>query len=303
MSSQGSRSGLAYIAETVYGTTPTTPVLKYLPFKTHSLDLSKAMIEGADIRPDRLPRHHRHGTKSAAGSIEADLRKGDFDAFLESALMGSFSTNVLKVGTTQKFFTIEDSALDISQYRTYKGMAVNSMTVTIAPDQNVAISFDMLGRDMAQASTSVSASVPDDDSDNEPFDTFSGVITEGGSTIAYVTSVEFTIANSLQNVPVVGSALSYEADYGQAIVTGTVTARYVDATLINKFINETPSSLSVQVNDRTGLNPYTFAFPNIKYNGASVPVANPQGRILTLPFVSVYDETELTNLKITRTSP
>ena len=303
MSSQGSRSGLAYVVETVYGTTPATPTLKYLPFKTHDLQLSKVAIEGADIRPDRMPRHHRHGTKSVAGPIEVDLRKEDFDVLFESALMGSFSTNVLKVGTTQKFMTFEDSALDISQYRAFKGLSVNSMTVNMAPNQNVTARFDMLGQDMTQASTSVAGSVPTDDSDNEPFDTFSGVVTENGTTIAYVTSLEFTVANGLQNVPVIGSALSYEAEYGMSIVTGSMVVRYVDSVLINKFINETPSSLTVQVNDRSGLNPYTFAFPSIKYNGAGVPVSNPQGRLVTLPFVSIFNEAEATNIKITRTSP
>lgn len=303
MSSQGSRSGLAYVVETAYGTTPATPTLKYLPFKSHDLQLSKVAIEGNDIRPDRMPRHLRHGTKSVTGSIEADLRKEDFDALLESALLGSFTTNVLKASTTQKFLTIEDSALDIGQYRAFKGMSVNSMTISMSPDNNVSARFDMLGRDMTQSSTSVAGSLPTDDSDNEPFDTFSGVVTEGGTTIAYVTSLEFTVANGLQNVPVIGSALSYEAEFGLSVVTGTMTVRYVDSTLINKFINETPSSLTVQVNDRTALNPYTFAFPTIKYTGASVPVANPQGRIVTLPFTSIYNETENTNIKITRTSP
>ena len=81
-----------------------------------------------------------------------------------------------------------------------------------------------------------------------------------------------------------------------------MTVYYEDDTLINKFLNETESSIEVSVNDPTGSNAYTFLFPRVKYNGASVPVQNPQSRLITLPFVSLYDGTEGSNLTMTRTA-
>ena len=81
-----------------------------------------------------------------------------------------------------------------------------------------------------------------------------------------------------------------------------MTVYYEDAALINKFLAETESSIEVSIDDPTGANPYTFLFPKVKYNGASVPVQNPQSRLITLPFVSLYDGTEGTNLKLTRTA-
>lgn len=300
MTAQGSRTRLGYVVETVYGTTPTTPTLIELPYKTHSLDLSKTILQSNDIQGDRIPRFSRHGSKSAGGSIEVDLRRGSYDTLLEAALMGTWTSNVLKVGTTTKYLTIEDQALDIVQYRAFKGMTVNTLNVSIAPDQMVAATFNMLGRDMTQATTSVAGSAPTADLGYESYDSF-GAILEGGSSLGVVTSLDFTVDNGRANVPVIGSQLSAMVDYGLATITGTMTVRYQNKALIDKFLNETSSSISVTVDDSTGANSLQFVFPSVKYDGAAVPVGSPTGRVITLPFRAEYNAAEGTNLKIVRT--
>jgi hypothetical protein len=301
--SQGSRSSLAYIAETAFGTTPSSPTLAYLPFNTHSLDLSKDRVEGNEIQADRMTRVDRHGNKQAGGSLEVDLRKGDFDELMESAMFSTFATDVLKVGTTPKYFSIEDAANDISQFRLFTGMAVSGMSVSIAPNQMVTGTFDMVGKTMTQSATTASTGgTPTAATTNAPFDSYSGTISDGGSAVSIVTSIDFSVSNSLAPTFVVGSDSAQALEYGRAVVEGTMTVYYEDATLINKFINETESAIEVSVDDPTGSNPYTFLFPRVKYNGASVPLSNPQSRLITLPFVALYDSTEDTNLKITRTS-
>ena len=300
---QGSRSSLAYIAETAFGTTPASPTFAYLPFNTHSIDLSKDRVEGNEIQSDRMTRVDRHGNKQAGGSVEVDLRKADFDEFIESAFFSSFSTDVIKVGTTPKYFTIEDAAEDISQFRKFTGMAVSGMSVSIAPNQMVSTTFDMVGKDMTQAATTASTGgTPTAASSNQPFDSYSGTISDGGSSISIVTSIDFSIQNSLAPTFVVGSDAAQSLEYGRAVVEGTMTVYYEDATLINKFLNETESTIEVSVDDPTAANSYTFLFPRVKYNGASVPVQNPQSRLITMPFVGLYDATEGTNIKLTRTS-
>lgn len=297
---QGSRSSLAYIAESTFGTTPATPTLANLPINSHSLDLTKDRVEGNEIQADRMPRVDRHGNRQAGGSIEVDLRKGDFDALFESAFLNTYSTNVLKVGTTPKFFSMEDRAVDIGQYRLFKGMSVSTMSVSIAPNQMVTGTFEMVGKDMTQSSTSATASPITASSANAPFDSYSGVISDGGSGIAIVTSLEFSLTNSFAPTFVVGSSTTPQLEFGRAVVEGTMTVYYENAALINKFLNETESSIEVTVDDPTGTSDYTFLFPRVKYNGASVPLANPQSRLITLPFVALYDSTENTNLKLTR---
>ena len=299
---QGSRSSLAYIAETAFGTTPATPTFANLPINSHSLDLTKDRVEGNEIQADRMPRVDRHGNKQATGSLEVDLRKGDFDELIESAFLNSYVTDVLKVGTTPKYFSMEDAANDISQFRLFTGLSVSSMNVSIAPNQMVTGSFDMVGKGMTQAASSGSASPATASSTNSPFDSYSGTISDGGAGISIVTSIDFSLTNSFAPTFVIGSDSAQQLEFGRAVVEGTMTVYYEDETLINKFLNETESSISVTVNDPTGASAYTFDFPRVKYNGASVPLQNPQSRLITLPFVALYDTTENTNLKLTRTS-
>lgn len=297
----GSRSSLSFIAESAFGTTPSTPTFANLPFNTHSLDLTKDRVEGNEIQADRMPRVDRHGNKQAGGSLEVDLRKGDFDELFESAFLNSYSTDVLKIGTTPKFFSFEDAANDIDQFRLFTGMSVSTLNVSIAPNQMVTGTFDMVGKTMTQAATTASTGgAPTASSTNAPFDSYSGTIEDGGSGLAIVTSLDFSLTNSFAPTFVIGSDSAQELEFGRAIVEGTMTVYYEDATLINKFLNETESSLSVSVDDPTGASSYTFDFPRVKYNGAAVPVQNPASRLITIPFVSLFDTTEGTNLKLTR---
>lgn len=304
--SSGSRSGLSYVKEVTFGTTPTTPSLIQLPFTSHSLNLSKERVVGNDIQPDRMVRTDRHGNRSAAGDIVVDLRKADYDPLLESAFFNTFSTNVLKIGTTPAYFSIEDAAADISQFRLFTGMAVSSLSVSIRPNQMVTATFSMVGRDMSISNTSVDA-VKTASSNNAPFDSYSGLMRIGNAgaalnNLAVVTGIDFTINNSLAPTFVVGSALAPEMEFGMASVEGTLTAYFDDSALINRFLNETQTALEVSVDDPTGTSDYTFLFPRVKFNGANVPVENPQSRIVTIPFVALFDSVEATNVKLTRSA-
>lgn len=217
--------------------------------------------------------------------------------------MNTWATNVLKVGITPKYFSIEDAARDINKYRMFRGLAVSTMTVRMAPNQMIATTFDMIGTDMATPTNTSADASWTADTGFEPFDAYSGSMLEGGSAAGIVTSLEFSVSNDLENIFGIGSDAAQGLDYGMARVTGTVTLRFQNDTVMNKFLNETMSSLSVTVNDPTDANPYTFTFPSVKYTGASTPVSGPKGRMITAPFVSLYNVAENTNLKITRTNP
>ena len=297
---QGSRSSLSYIVESTFGTTPAGNFTN-LPFSTHSLNLTKDRVAGNDIQADRMPRVDRHGNRQVAGDIAVDLRDGDYDAFLESALLNTWATNVLKVGTTPKFFSVEDYAADIDQARLFTGLAVSTMGISLAPNQMVTTTIGMVGKDMTIGAVE---KTQDAASGAAPFDAYSGDISignVGGATpVAIVTSLDFTLTNSFAPTFVIGDASAPSLEYGRAEVEGTLTAYFEDATLINRFLNETETEIEVSVDDPTGANSYTFTFPRVKINSADVGVDGPTSRMISMSFVALYDTTEGTNLKITR---
>lgn len=297
---QGSRSSLSYIVESTFGTTPAGNFTN-LPFSTQSLNLSKDRVAGNDIQADRMPRVDRHGNRQTGGDIAVDLRKGDYDAFLESAMLNTWATDVLKVGTTPKYFSIEDYAADIDQARLFTGCTVSTMGLSIAPNQMVTTTFGVVGKDMTIGATE---KTQDAASGNAPFDAYSGAVAIGNvgasSSVAIVTGIDFTLNNSFAPTFVVGDDSAPCLEVGRAEIEGTITAYFEDAALINRFLNETETELSVSVDDPTGSNAYTFLFPRIKINSADVPVDGPNSRVINMSFVSLYDSTEGTNLKITR---
>lgn len=301
--SQGSRSSLSFVTEVTFGTTPAGNFTN-LPFSTHSLNLTKDRVAGNDIQADRMPRVDRHGNRQVAGDIVVDLRDGVYDAFLESAMLSTWagaSTNVLKVGVTPKFFSIEDYAADIDQARLFTGMTVSTMGISLAPNQMVTTTFGMVGKDMTVSATQKTQTAA---ANNAPFDAYSGDIAIGNvassSAVAIVTGIDFTLNNSFAPTFVIGDSSAPSLEYGRAEVEGTITAYFEDTALINRFLNETETELEVSVNDPTGTNAYSFLFPRIKINSADVPVDGPTSRIINMSFVALYDSTELSNLVITR---
>jgi hypothetical protein len=297
---QGSRTQLAYIPEVTFGTTPASPQMIALPFNTHSVDLTKTRVQSAEITPDRMPRIDRHGQRTVSGDIVVEMRPADYDFLLEDALFGTFTTNVLNTGTTVSSFTLEDGALDITQYRAFTGCMVNTMQMSIAPNQMTTATFGIIGKDMTQSTSPLDASLTAA-SGNEPFDSFSGAISEGGSAIAYVNSIDFTLNNNLNPAFVLGSVSTPQMEFGQSTLEGTMTVYYQDKALIDKFLGETESSLSIVLDDRVAGKNYTLLMPRIKINGAAVPVSSPQSRLITIPFVALRDSVTGTQLRVTRT--
>ena len=298
--SQGSRSSLSFVTEATFGTTPAGSFAN-LPFSTHSLNLTKDILSGTDIEADRMPRVNRQGNRQVGGDIVVDLRDGDYDLLLESAMLGAFATNVLKVGVAPKFFSIEDYASDIDQARLFTGMSVSTMAISLAPNQMVTTTFGMVGKDMTMSATEKTQTAA---SGAQPFDAYSGDISIGNvgspSAVAIVTALDFTLNNSYAPTFVIGDDSAPSLEYGRAEVEGTMTAYFENAALIDRFLNETETAIQVSVDDPTGANAYTFDFPRVKINSADVGVDGPTSRMITMSFVALYDSTMGTNLQITR---
>ena len=297
---QGSRSSLSFIVESTFGTTPAGNFTN-LPFSTHSLNLTKDILAGSDIQADRMGRVNRQGNRQVGGDIVVDLRDGDFDSLLESAMLNTWATNVLKVGVTPKFVSVEDYAADIDQSRIFTGMSVSTMGISLAPNQMVTTTFGMVGKDMTISGTE---KTQDAASGAAPFDAYSGDISignvGGAASVAIVTALDFTLNNSYAPTFVIGDDSAPSLEYGRAEVEGTMTAYFEDAALIDRFLNETETEIEVSVDDPTGANAYTFSFPRVKINSADVGVDGPTSRMISMSFVALYDTTEATNLKITR---
>lgn len=295
----GSQHGLSFVAETTYGSTPGTPTMKILRNTSVGLKVSKQTFASQEIREDRQIRDVRHGTKMVSGPVGFELSYGDFDTILESALFGTWTTNVLKVGTTLKGLTLERRFTDLTKFQAFTGCVPNNMSLNFAPNAMVTGTFDFVGKAMTPSGTSLGT--PTAVADNPPFDAFTGAILEDGNAIASLTSVQLNLANGLTPAFVLGSAVSSQLMVGRANLTGTLTSFFESETLLNQFLNESESSLSITLEGAAG-GDLLIEVPRIKYNDGDYAVTTgDEGILLTMPFQAMRDSSDATNLVITRT--
>ena len=296
----GSRHDLSYIEEVTFGTTPaTTPVLTPIRHTGTTLGLSKDAIESEELRQDRQVANFRHGNKSVTGDINFELSYGTFDDLIEATLCGTWAADTLLAGTVRRSFTVERFHADITQYIRSTGCNFNTMSLSIAPNSMVTGSLNVVGKDLTVAATLLTGATYSADTTSQPFDSFTGSITEGGSSIATVTSLELSIDNGIEALYVVGSDSTLNPSVGKSTVSGTVTAYFEDATLINKFIAETASSLEFVLTDLGGSS-YTVTLPNVKYNSGNPEVAGAGAVTVTLDFIALYDAATTSQIKIVR---
>lgn len=292
----GSATQLGRIAEVTWGTTPATPTGILTRYTGLTLNPSKDIFESKEIRSDRQTSDLRHGILMGVGDVDVEHSNAAYDDFLESGMFGAWASDVLKIGSTRKSFTLEVGHTGISQFVVFTGAVVDKFSVSFKPGEIVTGKFSFKAQDCdiagTTAWTTTSAAAT-----GTPYDTFTGTITEGGGSIGIVTALEFTVDNQLEEAKVIGSASLYDLTPQRAKVTGTLSAFFESATLMNKFLDETASSLTVQA--AAGTKSLTFSFANIKYTGGKVDVNKEGLLVVDMPFVALYHATD-TALKITR---
>lgn len=295
----GSRLQFSYVAETVPGTTPTTPAFKATPLLSTDLQFGRGLITDASLRADRMKRYSRLGNHSVGGSIDVNYAPAVFDDLLASAMFSTWNSNVAKVGTTQTSYTLEVGATDINQYRAFKGCVPSVFSLTV-PSGNTMVTgkFEFMGMTSTLSPTSLDADGATAPVDGDPFVHLDGSFSLDGSPIAYFTGIQVKIDNQVQANYALGSPIARSVTAGMANITGQVTAYFESALLANLFINETDASLMFTLN--SGASSQTWSMPVVQFNAANIAISGDGPQIITLPFEALYDSVSGTVLTVTR---
>lgn len=297
----GAQHSLHYVAESTYGTTPATPTWSPLPHTGTTLGVSKDGIESEKIRGDRHVEDFRHGNRSVAGDISAELEYSELDDVLEAVMGGTWATDVLKAGSTRRSFTIERKFGDLAtpEYHRHTGCEFNTLSLSVAPNSMAIMTVGVVGKDLSTNTTEVTGSTYSAAGTNQPFDSFTGSITEGGSSIATVTAIEMKLENGLEPLFAVGSQTTARPSIGRSRATGSLTTYFESKALYDKFLDETSSDIVLTLTDPDG-NSYVIDLPNVKYNSGQPDVSSEGAVTISMDFVALYDTTDDSNIVITR---
>lgn len=306
----GSRVQLLRIAEVTYAVTPATPAMTATRITGHTLDVKRAQLQSGEIRSDGQIADFRLGNYNVEGDINSELIYGDFDDMFACLLKGAWTTeasgtpNTLVEAVTKQSFSFESGNLDIANiYRMFTGVYVDSLQLDVQPGKIVSCKWGMKGSTMTQTTSTGAGSVVAA-STNSPMDSFTGTISEGGSSIAYVSGLKLDIKNDDSDGPVVGSKFSIDFFPGRLSVSGTLSAYVPSGVLLAKYLNETNSSLSFVLSGLPNTKTLTFLLPKIRYTSGTLPLSNEKAQIQTLGFQALLDvggtgET----IKLTRSNP
>lgn len=151
-SATGAYTGLSYLAETVFGTTPAGTYTS-LRNTGPGLGITKDIFKSNELRDDRGVSDLRHGVKKITGEIPIEISYGEFDPILEAALGGTWAANVLKTGVVERSFTLRQRHADILTDGLFTGCKINTFSMKCPANAMVTGSFGVIGHDATYVGT------------------------------------------------------------------------------------------------------------------------------------------------------
>ena len=297
---------LAYVSESVWGTTPSNPVLKTLRYAPPAVFSGNAeTIESGEMRADRNPTDSITVGRGAAGNLPFELSYGAYDDLFAGALCGSWDTNVLKNGTAVKSFTIErkiPTGEATADYFRYTGMRANTLSLSVRAREIVKGSFGFVGKAEAYSDALISGATYAEAATEDVLNATSDFASLGVGTLSgiHVLGIEMNVDNGLTSHYAVGAMDPIGVAFGLFRVSGRMEIYYESADLYEAYLAETPLSLAFTVGNTTA-EKYTVTIPKLKCTTGELSLPGSTDPIMVnVEWSALYDSVEECSMKIAR---
>jgi hypothetical protein len=206
-----------------------------------------------------------------------------------TATLAGKKTWVPSTGHTDDSFSIEHWFNDLSVSEVYTGCKVSKLDVQLPATGMGTIGVSLMGKDVTTASAQYFTS-PNAQTSTGVIAAVNGALYVGGTAVANVTGMTFTIDGNMTGEAVIGSNSRPDIFEGRVSVSGQITAFFQDATLRDQFLNETESSvIGVFTTGNTAASDFVvFNMPRIKAGGASRDDGD-KGIVQTIPFTALLN--------------
>ena len=244
----------------------------------------------------------------AAGKITVILATGAAAANIVDDAAGESVTiakggNTLKAGVERRSFSVIRNFTDQVEaddpFHRFTGVELNTVEVNVTAEAIVTATFGTVGRELVVEGEDPAGATYPAVGTTRVMDAFTGAPREGGTTIGVITEINFTLDNGIEPRFVVGSDLTIRPSIKRSNLSGTATMYFENATMMNKFINETETSIDLTIRDAAG-NRLRFFMPRVKYNGGQPDVDDEGPVTLSMPFQALRDSTTGSNIIIDR---
>lgn len=178
----------------------------------------------------------------------------------------TISSSRITNGVTESSFTLEKRFSDVGQYMAYRGMYASQLALQIQAGSLTNGNFNFMGRDMVRGAATT---LPGTLADSKAFDIQNGVrgvsqVWEGGAPLVdtYIRSLNFNFDNTLRAQTALSNLGAVGIGVGDVNVSGSMEVYFKDGTLLDKFLNDTYTSLVVGTRDTAG-NGYIISMPKV----------------------------------------
>lgn len=311
--SESNLVGLKYIDEDeggagTYGTTPANGTWQDLRYVSSSLAANPQTVISNELRSDRMVSDLVKVSEAVGGDVAVELSDGTYDDLLEAGMGGTWTTNVLKAGATKRAYSLElDYDFDgTPHYLQYKGMRVGGFNFNFTYGAIITGGFVFAGKEALSSATSLvgtgSTTAKTTTDVINGSDQVTSITLDGGAiTGVTVRSITLNLDNSMRPFEGIGAAGPSNQSYGRSMITGSIETYFDSTDLYDELLAGTAIAIQWVVSD--GTNTMTFLMPNVKFNSGTPAVPGVDTDVmLNLEFTALYDSTEDTNLKITRSA-
>lgn len=291
------------VVETIRGTTPATPAMSTVRHSSCNLGLSKETFRSEEIHTTRELKDFRHGNRQVGGEFGFELSYGSFDPYLEALLMGTWTANVLKVGTTRRSFTItrnfSDQVGGSNPFHRFTGCEFNKLALKLVAGKITTGSFGVLGKNVAYEAAAFAGSTFPAATTSTVMDGFTGSLTVDSVASLAFTELNLNFENGLSPNFALFDDTSQLPSTDICTVSGDFGLYFDNAAFLTKFLSQAYTDLSFTMLDNAGKG-YTIRLPKLSLTGGQPDVSGKGSIMLKVHFQAVYDATATASVIITR---
>lgn len=295
---------LAFIAETVEGTTPATPAFQELRMTSETLDAAKETAKSQEIRADKNVSDVLQVGTNVSGDINAEFSYGTYDDLFESVFRGTWATDVLINGLDRHTFsmekTFEQGASDT--YIRYRGCFVDSFDLSIKAKEIITAKFTIMGLAGEASAAAIIAGA------TYTAATTTNVMTAGneigtvtvGALGGTLKGIDMSFKSQNRGQAQIGSNDLASIAQGQFEVTGSLDLYFEDGTIYDAIRDHDAIVLTVNLGSTT-LEKYTLVLNKVRLlDGPPTAGGNGQDVSFTVGFQAVFNVTDSGTAKLTR---
>lgn len=307
--SESNKVAIRSVRETSYGETPVNSTdWKELRFIDDSLNGDTQVKQSQESRADRNISDQFVVGVNTSGGFNAELHADTYDDYIEDVMCGTWTADVIKIGTTDRSRSFEKQFMDLSGFKAFnfKGMRGDSMEFKFAYGSEVGVSFNYAGKEYtvnesgSLVGTGSVAAVNTNTVINANGD-LGSLQLDGAATGVVFQDMTLRVENQLRAINGIGSNFSQDQRKGRAKVSGSINIYLDDEAwqFMAHNLNQTAFGLDWLVADSFG--GYAFDLPKLKISGALPARPGPDADVMwNANYTALYDDTLGSSLAITR---